>query len=137
MHRLVSGKSAFAVLASLLIVPGCGESVDSTTVSGKVAYRAQPLANGSVTFFPQSGHPVNAAIDSAGAYTAELPAGEYRVAIEAPGVPLPEGWKEGDPPLPPPKIALPAEYSTRAKTTLRVTVAEGASSPQTENFDLK
>jgi hypothetical protein len=136
MHRLVSRKSAFAILASLLIVPGCGDNVDTTTVSGNVSYLGQPLANGFVTFFPQRGHPVNAAIDSAGAYTAELPAGEYRVAIEAPGEQYPEGWKEGDPPPPPPKLVLPPEYSTRAKTTLSVSVAEGGG-PQSKDFELK
>lgn len=136
MHQLVSRKSIFAVSAWLLIVPGCGDDVDTTMVSGKVTYQAQPLANGFVTFFPERGHPVNTAIDSTGAYTAELPAGEYRVAIEAPGEQYPEGWKEGDPPPPPPKLVLPPQYSTRAKTQLSITVASSGE-PQKADFDLK
>jgi len=128
--------TAFILLSAFFVVSGCNDSVDTTTVSGKVTYRAEPLANGSATFYPQVGRPVSVGIDASGAYSVQLLSGEYRVAIHGPGIQVPEGWKEGDPESPPPKIVLPPEYSQRTKTTLRVMVSEGAE-PQTEDFDLK
>jgi len=136
MHRLRSGKCAFPALALLLVVPGCGDGVNSTTLSGKVTYRSQPLANGTVTFYPERGQPVTAGLDLVGTYTVDLPPGTYQATVQGPGIQVPEGWKEGDPPPPPPKLVLPAEYSARARTKLQVTVAEG-SGPQMENFELK
>jgi hypothetical protein len=136
MQELVRGFSAFAMLGWLLVVVGCGDAVNGTAISGKVTYRGQPLADGSLTFYPQTGRPISTGTDSTGVYTVELPPGEYQVAIQAPGVVVPEGWKEGDPNPPPPAITLPPQYSQRAKTTLNVSVAEGGAE-QEENFDLK
>jgi hypothetical protein len=56
--------------------------------------------------------------------------------VNAPGIEVPPGWKEGDPAPPLPKIVLPAEYSQRARTVLTLTVAAGGES-QTADFSLK
>ncbi len=136
MHRiLLRGKSCALLLVALSALSGCGGSVATNTVSGKATYRGEPLAGGSVTFHPDKGQPTIAAIDSTGSYTVELPLGEYRVAVYAAGVKVPEGWKDGDPSPPPPKLVLPSEYSTRAKTKLHITVT--GSGTQTEDFILK
>jgi hypothetical protein len=87
-------------------------------------------------FHPESGHPVSVGIDQAGSYAAELPSGNYRVAVNAAGVEVPPGWKEGDPAPPPPKLILPPEYSQRARTVLQLSVS-GNEEQQTADFLLK
>jgi hypothetical protein len=44
------------------------------------------------------------------------------------GAELPPGFKEGDL-MPPPKVALPPEYTTLAKSTLQATVTPNQSEP--------
>ena len=60
-------------------------------------------------------------------YTAELPPGEYRMVVNV-GVDLPPGYKEGDA-LPPPKIVLPDQYTTRANSTLTAEITPDRSEP--------
>jgi hypothetical protein len=136
MPRVLRKTTTFVLLCLLALFTGCEEGADATDVSGNVTYRTQPLANGSVTFYPESGQPVSVGLDAAGLYSAELPPGQYRVAIQAAGIQVPEGWKEGDPEPPPAKLILPPQYSERAKTSLHITV-DGDGAPQTENFHLK
>ncbi len=59
--------------------------------------------------------------------------GDYTATIVV-GIEYPKGFKEGDP-IPPPKVVLPDEYTTRAKSTLKVTVKVGQNEPI--DFDLK
>jgi hypothetical protein len=126
----------FWLLAALPMLSGCGDGIETTTVSGKATYQGQPLANGSVTFHPDVGHPTSVALDAHGAYSLELPSGNYRVTVNAAGVQVPAGWKEGDPEPPPPKLVLPPQYSTHARTELSITVAPNGE-PQIADFDLK
>jgi hypothetical protein len=112
---------------------GCGTSSDTVSVNGTISYRGEPFPTGSITFFPTAGRPIVASIADDGTYEAEMPPGDYTVAIML-GAQLPPGYKEGDP-IPPPKIELPAEYSTRAKSTLTATVVAGQSEPI--DFELK
>jgi hypothetical protein len=129
-------KLKFAVVSlAVVAIFGCGGE-GAATITGRATYRTQPLAGGTVMFHPQNGHPVSVGIDASGNYTAELPPGEYRVAITAAGVQVPPGWKEGDPSPPPPKLVLPAEYSQRTRTVLSLTVPPGGK-PQTADFLLK
>jgi len=101
-------------------------------VHGRVAFHGEPLASASITFFPKGGRPVGAAIRH-GEYQTELTPDEYTVALDiAPE--FPKGFKEGDP-LPPQKAALPEEYTSRTKSTLKATVKAGQSEPI--DFDLK
>jgi hypothetical protein len=129
-------QTTLAFLATALVLSGCGGTVATSTVSGKATYRGQPLADGTVIFHPQSGHPVSVGIDEVGRYTASLPPGDYRVGVNAAGVEVPAGWKEGDPPPPPPKLVVPPEYSQRTRTVLQLTVPAGGG-PQTADFLLK
>src|SRR5262245_3334162 len=115
------------LLAALVAMctTGCGSSTNTVKVRGHAAYRGESLTNGTVTFFPASGRPMIAPLSEEGDYTAELAPGEYEVVMMI-GTKPPEGYKEGDP-LPPPKITLPDEYTIRAKSKLKASVAPGQS----------
>ena len=119
--------------AAILCLSGCGGPTSGVPVTGHVSYKGTPVADSAVTFFPESGRAIVASTSESGDYSATLPAGHYAVAISI-GVKPPAGWKEGDP-IPPPKVVLPAQYSTRAKSTLTADVQPGQSEPI--NFDLK
>lgn len=122
-------------LAAMLMTstPGCREETSGVSVHGHVSYRQQPIENGTLTFFPAVGRPIHASLASGGKYTVDLEPGDYRVVVNI-SAELPEGWKEGDP-VPPPKILLPAEYTTRAASTLQVTVVEGHPDPIDFNLE--
>jgi hypothetical protein len=122
-----------AVSACCLILTGCGDSAGGVDVSGNITYRGKPLGEGDIAFFPASGHPIGALVDSSGNYTATLPPGEYRVIIGKSN-PLPPGWKEGDP-QPPPKDPLPAKFTEPTSTELKATVTGSQTEPI--NFALK
>jgi hypothetical protein len=124
-------------LASLFFVfaytGGCQRNTSGTeSIHGNIRYKGTPLTASSVTFFPASGRPVTAPAPE-GEYTAELAPGEYTAAI-AVGIEYPKGFKEGDP-IPPPKVVLPAEYTSRAKSTLKAVVKAEQTEPI--DFDLK
>ena len=83
----MNAKRLAALLLGLGLVPlvGCGGG--TAEVTGTVTVKNQPLANGTVTFFPEKGEPVAAFVDN-GAYSVpSVPYGTYRVAV----VPTPEG----------------------------------------------
>jgi len=126
---------ALSLLAALIVLcaTGCRNSANTVKVQGHVSYKGEALTNATVNFFPTSGRPVVASLTGEGNYTAELAPGDYVVVVMV-GTTLPEGYKEGDP-VPPPKIVLPVQYTTRVKSTLRATVTQ----EQTDaiNFDLK
>lgn len=130
---LPNSGSIVACLILLSSALGCGSSDGTVPVQGRVIYREQALANGSVTFFPVTGRPVNVPLSAEGTYTANLAPGEYTVTVNY-TEPLPPGYKEGAP-LPKPKITLPPEYNTRAKSKLAAQVADDHSEPI--NFDLQ
>ena len=117
----------FCIALFAMSATGCGEKSNTVSVNGNVTYSGQPLTHGSVTFFPPIGRPVNAPLAADGAYGAELAPGEYTVTVSY-TEPLPAGFKEGDP-LPTAKLTLPPEYDTRARSTLKATVAENQSDP--------
>jgi hypothetical protein len=144
-RRILTGKLLPVVLDGLLLllicVPGCGKSSGKAAVRGHVSYRGAPLESASLTFFPASGRP-EATTVSKGEYSIELARqnhwrirtpGEY-TAIVLIGIDLPKGYKEGDP-VPPPKIVLPEEYTSRAKSPLKAVVSSGQAEPI--DFDLK
>ena len=118
--RFTTCAASCVVLALVLV--GCGDSSEALSVSGKVMYGGEPLPNGAITFFPARGRPATAPISAEGDYAIALPPGEYVVVINV-SADLPSGFKEGDP-LPPPKIVLPPQYTTRARSTLTATVTE-------------
>lgn len=106
---------------------GCGKSSTTVAVHGRVLFRGEPLTSGSVTFFPARGRPGNAPLSADGNFNIKVEPGEYIVTVSA-SEPLPPGFKEGDP-MPKPKFVLPDQYTTRTKSTLKVTVTSDISSP--------
>ena len=123
----------FVTTLAAMSATGCGNSANTVTVRGHASYKGAAIPTGTVTFFPAAGRQVVAPLSGEGEYTAELPPGEYVVAIMI-GASLPEGYKEGDR-LPPPKIVLPDQYTARAKSTLKASVKPGQAEPI--DFDLK
>jgi hypothetical protein len=135
MGRVFRLAAAILLLSAVAMVLGCGSAEDKSTLSGRVTHRGRPLPNASLMFHPEQGHPIGTGTDAEGAYTAEVPPGEYRVTVNV-GIEVPPGWKEGDPEPPPPKIVLPPVYTQRAKTELHISVATDGE-PQTADFGLK
>jgi hypothetical protein len=132
--RLNAIGCSYLVLALLNVsTAGCAEDSGTIPVQGQVTYRGEPLGAGVVTFFPTRGRPVSAAVSAAGDYRVELQPGDYTVTVRA-GTEIPPGYKEGDP-IPPPKIALPPEYTSRARSKLTAKVDE--SGGQTVDFELE
>jgi hypothetical protein len=113
--------------AAALFLAGCGESSNKVSIAGHVTYQGQPLANGSIAFYPAAGRPVIAGLSVDGAYSTELDPGDYTVTVDTASQ-LPPGFHEGDP-VPPPKLVLPPEYTTRAKSKLTASVKEGQTEP--------
>jgi hypothetical protein len=128
--RPLAASAAFCLF--VLSADGCKKASDTVPVSGKITYRGQPLTSAGITFFPTKGRTVTATA-AQGEYATELAPGDY-VVVVAVGVEYPPGFKEGDP-APPPKVVLPAEYTVRAKSTLKATVKPGQAEPI--DFDLK
>ena len=128
--RFLACSSLSLVLA--ISAPGCKKSSDAVLVHGRVSFHGEPLANASVTFFPKTGRSVGAAI-SHGEYKIELKPDEYTVALDV-APEFPKGFKEGDT-LPPSKVSLPEEFTSRTKSTLKATVKAGQSDPI--DFELK
>ena len=120
------------LLFLLIGVPGCGKSSGKVAVHGRVSYRGAPLESASLTFFPEKGRPEPTTVSN-GEYSAQLMPGEYSAVVLI-GVNVPPGYKEGDP-IPPPKVVLPEEYTSRTKSTLKATVKAGQKEPI--DFDLK
>lgn len=111
----------------MLVASGCGESSNSVTVNGTVSHKGQPIPKAAVTFFPTVGRPTTAPASEDGAYEAELTPGDYTVTVNV-SAELPPGFKEGDP-YPKPKIVLPPQFTTQAKSTLTAKVADGQTEP--------
>lgn len=119
----------FAALVGLLLA-GCGGE-STTTLQGKITHQGKPVTAGVINF-QKSGTTLGGAIGADGAYSFALPAGEYQIRIDAPGVTPP--WKEGDPePKPAPRLA-PARYASYESSGLTVTVT--AESPQQHDIEL-
>ncbi|BBO35121.1 hypothetical protein [Lacipirellula parvula] len=100
--------SMFAV-GSLLSTFGCGAS-GGGVVSGVVTYNNAPVTVGMVAFSKAGSPAIGGPIAADGTYSLSLPAGEYRIRVDAPS-PMPAGWKEGDPlPILPPR-PVPESYA--------------------------
>jgi hypothetical protein len=112
---------------------GCSQGEPTYLVSGKVSYEGRPVTSGAINFFPSRGKPLGGGIRADGTYQFELPAGEYRVAINAPP-PIPESWKEGDP-FPHTEAPIPARFARPDSSGLTLTVS-ASDAPQTRDFEL-
>jgi hypothetical protein len=132
LHGLLSSPRRVLAVAVCVAAVGCGKTSDGVAVQGRVNFQGKAFPGGVITFFPASGRPVQAIVDSDGTYHVGLQPCEYRVTLTL-SVDLPSGWKEGAP-LPPPPITLPAKYTKRVETPLTASVtAENKS--QTIDFN--
>lgn len=117
----------------ILLLSGCSETEETTTVTGLVSYKQQPVAGGAVSFFPRSGErPINGILTGEGRYEIQLPPGEYTVAVQS-DANLPEGFKEGDPLPPPDPKAVPPKYQHPKRSGLKAEI-ESQSEPQSLDF---
>jgi hypothetical protein len=122
------------VVTAMVSAHGCRKSSGAVPVQGHVSFQGQPLENATLTFFPASGRPVDAAVSN-GEYATQLVPGDYTSVVSI-AVEMPPGygrthWNQ----LPPQKFVLPDEYTTRKKSKLKATVIATQSEPV--NFDLK
>lgn len=138
--RIVLRPAIVAFSAALLVTAGCsGDGLRRASVSGQVLVDKEPLAEGSITFFPAEGNsgPSEGAIIKDGHYA--IPAsrgvivGKNKVEIRGfrkSGKKIPDVWEKG-------KMldelinAVPATYNDQ--TTLVRDVQDG---DNTINFDL-
>lgn len=126
-------RGLWSLLALLALVVGCGESVDTSSVSGTVSVAGKPVLGGALNFFPtEGGRPVTGTLDEQGNYSLSLPPGDYKVVAIASAL-LPDGWTEGDPVTPPP-VPIPRKYSLPTSSPLTITVVSGESLEK--NFEL-
>jgi hypothetical protein len=131
--RLIRGL-ALAGLAGLTTL-GCTPDSGRYTVSGKVSFQGQPVEEGTITFEdPAAGQVNSAPLTSGGAYTLELPAGDFRVSVSPPLVETKAGPDSpGD--LVPKKVAnIPKKYWVQETSGLAAKVETSA---RQFDFDLK
>lgn len=125
------------------IVAGCNRGAECVVVAGTATYRGQPIAEGSIGFYPcdgTEGSPTIVPVKD-GNYRAEshggVPVGSYRVVIlavrKAPNRSTPANVNGDMPPLDSVEQYLPAKYN--AKTELKTTVDSGCG-PLTRDFTL-
>jgi hypothetical protein len=130
-NRIVVG--AYVLLAMFISLAGCQRS-GGVAVQGHVSYKGEAIPNGTLTFFPATGRQIETSI-SEGDYNTRLMPGGYTstvsVAVEMPPSYGRTHWNQ----LPPQKFALPVEYTSRAKSTLKSTVKADQSEPI--DFELK
>ncbi|MEM8946080.1 MAG: carboxypeptidase-like regulatory domain-containing protein [Planctomycetota bacterium] len=116
-----------ATFVCMLLMCGCAKSSSDVAIEGTVKLAGNPVESAAIMFFPIKGRPISAVVDAAGAYACRLPVGDFRVTV-SPNVALPAGWKEGDP-VPRPKVTIPPQYSSRAKTPLTASITADTRGP--------
>ncbi|NLF06447.1 MAG: hypothetical protein GX594_00490 [Pirellulaceae bacterium] len=118
---------------------GCGPSRPETAaVKGRVIYQGKPVAEGTITFYPESGRPATGSISADGTYrlTTFEPndgatLGRHRVTIEARRItaPMMQGETAGEevgaygPPVV--EWLVPEKYSRLDGSTLTAEVQQG------------
>jgi hypothetical protein len=160
MNWMYLGRTSgrFAALLSLLSLfafVGCGGSGAQGKLTGKVLYNGKPVTGGSVIFRPASAseNTVTAPILPDGNYTATVPAGVVKIAVDNRALQPPEATAKKEPPPKLPKITnpgtdtpdprvnpqkpagtyikLPDKYHDVATSGLSYTVKSGA-----QNYDI-
>ncbi|MEZ6101360.1 MAG: hypothetical protein R3E01_20705 [Pirellulaceae bacterium] len=114
-------------------IAGCGGKSEGVLVSGKVTFRNQPVTQGVINFFPDSGKTLGGAIQADGTFACHLLPGQYRVIVNAPPA-APPGWKDGDP-MPTTTAQVPAHFARPDTSGLTLTVPDQAE-PLTHDFPL-
>ena len=127
---------ATGVAASLVaLIAGCGKP-STGEVSGKVTFRGEPVASGTIAFVGADGHVTSGMIEGGTYRLAKVPLGPARITVFAapasmPIVPL-EMIKKGTapPPRPPQKkrAPIPTRYQDARQSGLTYTVIPGQQS---------
>jgi hypothetical protein len=131
----VSVAGVFCCAALLAVFSGCGNGGEKATqVQGKITYQSKPATNGVIAFLKEGSKPISAAIQSDGAYSIQLPPGEYKVRIDAPPA-MPEGWREGQPMPQLGPRSVPDKFANFSNSGLTATIS--TQSPQQLDFPLK
>jgi hypothetical protein len=109
------------VLVLLAAGPSAADEKKPTgEVTGRIAFRGQPLPTGTVALHPAQGKPITAQVQPDGTFRLEkVPVGEMAVTVEA--------TKDGRP-------LMPAQYADPKKSGLKFEVKQGR---QECNIDLK
>lgn len=90
--------AGFAAAALSLVLVGCGESLETVTVKGRVTVDGEPVPKGSITFMSKDGAVVaGGGTITDGAYEAQTPPGDKWVMVLATRVVRQEPMYEGDP----------------------------------------
>ncbi|HET6573872.1 MAG TPA: carboxypeptidase regulatory-like domain-containing protein [Fimbriiglobus sp.] len=78
-------RAAALVGAAVLLAAGCGSTDKPIDVSGKVTFKGEPVAEGSVQFVEdRTGRGAEVDLRPDGTYKASLFAGEYKVVVTPP-----------------------------------------------------
>jgi hypothetical protein len=125
--RLVSiYRSYLLLIVAAAVLPlsltGCPSKSGTVRISGNASFKGQPIPGGIIVFYPAQGRAISASIKEDGNYSIDLDPGDYIVTVDV-SVERPPGFKEGDK-LPPPKMVLPPEYTTRARSKLTASVSK-------------
>lgn len=135
-HKLIL--CAF-VCGPVAFVAGCGgDSLGRQAVSGKVNVNGAPLEKGTINFQPVEKGIGSGTQIQGGKYSIErkngLPAGKYRVVINAPTPGSASAASDAPPgePLPPPQEFIPEEWNTKSEHTVDV-----GSGKNEHNFDIQ
>ena len=130
----------FVFVRSLLLVSvvfyGCHQEKNPRyKVTGKVTYQGQPIEEGTITFEnPTAGEVNSSPLGSGGAYSLEVPAGDYKVSISPPLVET-KGTADSPPDMVPKQVKnIPKKYWVQESSGLSAQVAK---EKRTFDFDLK
>jgi hypothetical protein len=124
---------AVVVAVLPLTLAGCPSKSSGVRITGNTSYKGQPIPGGVIMFYPTEGRAVSASITADGSYSVDLNPGNYVVTVDV-GIERPPGFKEGDK-LPPAKMVLPMEYTTRTRSKLTASVTKEGN--RTIDFPLK
>jgi len=120
-------------LALLLFATGCGESRPRTVpVTGLVTLDGEPVADASITFYPENGRPATGRTDAEGIYTlttfetndGAVP-GQHRVSISKQTIPESNSTED----LEAIKSEVPEVYSNADTSGLKAEVVAGQDAP--------
>jgi len=116
-HSLRSTRVCMTAFIGLIaFLGGCNEGSKKASIEGTVQFKGQPLDQGTIQFFPESGGPPLATISiQQGKFSQQnitgLAAGKYRVVISSGDASKPEDTGMPGQSGPPAKERIPPEYN--------------------------
>jgi hypothetical protein len=130
-------KRVFFLIPMLTLALGCGDEAPEGSivegivpVSGTATYQGKPLQDYAIYFSDGKNRPATGMVDAQGHFTLSTnaegdgaPVGSHKVWLVYSPV-VEENPEVLDPKIPPPKVKLPAKYTSLEKTDLTVEVPE-------------